>query len=101
MRFGSTLCGLLRWIGAGSLMLLGKSQDSMRVAITGATGASRLGRFLSAAIALFWLPRIPIQLFVYDSESRRQHRPGDVAILLAIGFMVPAFGVAAVGLYIC
>src|SRR5215469_4525554 len=37
-------------------------------------GASRLGHFLSATIALFWLPRIPIQLFVYDGELRRRHR---------------------------
>lgn len=58
-------------------------------------GASRLGHFLSAAIALFWLPRIPIQVFVYDSELRRQHRFGDVAMLVAIGFLVCVFGFAA------
>src|SRR5712692_2461885 len=31
-------------------------------------GASRLGRFLSAAMAVFWLLRIPLQLFYYDGE---------------------------------
>ena len=31
-------------------------------------GASRLGHFLSAAMALFWLPRIPIQLILYGAE---------------------------------
>jgi hypothetical protein len=60
-------------------------------------GASRLGHFLSAAIALFWLPRIPIQLFLYDAELRRQHRAGDVAILLAFSFLVIVFGAASLG----
>jgi hypothetical protein len=60
-------------------------------------GASGLGRFMSAAIALFWLPRIPIQLFVYDRELRRQHRVGDVAMLSALTFVVAVFGVAALG----
>lgn len=60
-------------------------------------GGSRLGHFLSATIALFWLPRIPIQLFVYDAELRRQHRLGDVAMLLAISFIVLVFGAAALG----
>lgn len=63
-------------------------------------GGSRLGRFLSAAIALFWLPRIPIQLFVYDRELRRQHRLGDVAMLLALTFVVLVFGAAALGVRI-
>lgn len=60
-------------------------------------GGSRLGHFLSAAIALFWLPRIPIQLFVYDAELRRRHRLGDVAMLMAIAFVVLVFGAAALG----
>jgi hypothetical protein len=63
-------------------------------------GASRLGRFLSAAIALFWLPRIPIQLLVYDRELRRQHRLGDVAMLFALTFVVAVFGVAALNVRI-
>jgi hypothetical protein len=60
-------------------------------------GASRLGHFLSVAMALFWLPRIPIQLFLYDAELRRQHRVGDVAILLAFSFLAIVFGAAALG----
>lgn len=60
-------------------------------------GGSRLGHFLSASIALFWLPRIPIQLFVYDRALRRQHRLGDVAMLLALTFVVFVFGAAALG----
>lgn len=58
-------------------------------------GASMLGRFLSTAMALFWFPRIPIQLFAYDKQLRREHRLGDVAILLAFAFLVAVFGVAA------
>jgi hypothetical protein len=60
-------------------------------------GASRLGHFLSCAMALFWLPRIPIQLFLYDAELRHRHRFGDVAILLAFSFLVAVFGAAALG----
>jgi hypothetical protein len=61
-------------------------------------GGSRLGRFLSAAIALFWLPRIPIQLFVYDPDLRRNHRTADVAMVLAIASLVLVFGTAALGI---
>lgn len=60
-------------------------------------GASRLGRFLSAAMALFWLPRIPIQLFYYDAEVRRQHRLGDAAMLAALAFLAAVFTIAALG----
>ncbi|HXW55030.1 MAG TPA: hypothetical protein VEJ67_04715 [Candidatus Cybelea sp.] len=61
-------------------------------------GGSRLGRFLSAAIALFWLPRLPIQLFVYDPDLRRNHRAADVAMVLAIAALVFVFGTAALGI---
>jgi len=63
-------------------------------------GGSRLGHFLSAAIALFWLLRIPIQLFVYDRELRRRHRLGDIAMLFALSFVVLVFGAAALGVRI-
>ena len=63
-------------------------------------GGSRLGHFLSATIALFWLPRIPIQLFVYDRELRHQHRFADFAMLLALTYVVLIFGAAALGLRI-
>jgi len=60
-------------------------------------GDSKLGRFLCIVMALFWLARIPIQLFVYDGELRRQHRLGDAAMLLAITFVVVALGASALG----
>ncbi len=60
-------------------------------------GGSRLGHFLCAAMALFWLPRIPIQLLVYDRELRRRHRLGDIAMISAIAFVVLALGAVALG----
>jgi hypothetical protein len=61
-------------------------------------GASRLGRFLSSAIAVFWLLRVPIQLFAYDPELRKQHRFGDVMVLLAFSYLGVVFAVAALGI---
>ena len=61
------------------------------------SGASRLGRFLSGAMAIFWLLRIPLQFFFYDPEVRRQHRLGDVAYILAITYLAAIFSVAALG----
>lgn len=61
-------------------------------------GASRLGRFLSAFIAAFWLCRVPIQVLYYDAELRRQNRLGDVAFLLAFSYLGVIFGAAALGL---
>jgi hypothetical protein len=58
-------------------------------------GGSGLGRFLAAAMAIFWAPRIPIQLFVYDAELRRRHRLGDVAMVSAVAYCVAVFGAAA------
>jgi hypothetical protein len=61
-------------------------------------GASRLGRFLSATIAVFWLLRVPIQLFAYDPELRRQNRLGDIIFLAAFSYLGIVFGVAALGI---
>jgi len=60
-------------------------------------GASRLGRYLSAVIAVFWLLRVPIQLFFYDPEIRKQNRFGDVIFLLAFSYLGVVFGIAALG----
>lgn len=60
-------------------------------------GASRLGRFLSAMIAVFWLLRVPIQLFFYDREIRRQNRVGDVVFLFAFSYLGVVFSIAALG----
>jgi hypothetical protein len=56
-----------------------------------------LGRFISAAIAIFWLARVPIQFFYYDADLRRAHRLGDVACLVAFSFLGVVYGIAAAG----
>jgi len=61
-------------------------------------GASRLGRYLSAVIAVFWLLRVPIQLFFYDRELRKQNRFGDVIFLLVFSYLGVVFGIAALGI---
>jgi hypothetical protein len=54
-----------------------------------------LGRFLAAAIALFWLCRAPVQLLYYDAALRRTNRAGDVAFTLAALFLTVTYGAAA------
>ncbi|MGH9816810.1 MAG: hypothetical protein ACRD6I_12090 [Candidatus Acidiferrales bacterium] len=59
--------------------------------------ASPLGRFLSGAIAGFWLLRIPLQLFYYDRETRRQNRALDALYLAALIFLAGVFSASALG----
>jgi len=54
-----------------------------------------LGRFLAAAMCLFWSCRIPLQLFYYDTSIRRANRAGDVAMITALLFLATAYGAAA------
>jgi hypothetical protein len=54
-----------------------------------------LGRFLSAFLAIFWLLRVPIQLFYYPVEIRRQNRLADVIFTVAFAFLAVVFGLAA------
>ena len=61
--------------------------------------ASRLGTFLSAFMGVFWLLRVPIQLFFYDPEIRRQNRLGDVTFLVFFSYLGIVFSVAAVGAF--
>jgi hypothetical protein len=57
-------------------------------------GGSRLGRFLSAFLALFWLLRIPVQLG-YDPAVRRKYRLFDVAFLVALLYLGGTYLLAA------
>jgi hypothetical protein len=53
-------------------------------------GTSRLGRFLSAFLAGFWLLRVALQWFYYDREVRRANRWLDalyLASLIALSFI--------------
>ena len=54
-----------------------------------------LGRFLSTFLAIFWLLRVPIQLFYYPVEIRRQNRLADVIFTVAFVFLALVFGLAA------
>jgi hypothetical protein len=60
-------------------------------------GASRLGRFLSACMAIFWLVRVPIQIFFYDSETRRRNRLADAGFLACFSYLGVVFTAAALG----
>jgi hypothetical protein len=53
-----------------------------------------LGRFLAAAMALFWLCRAPVQLLYYDASLRRKNRAGDVAFTAAALFLAATYGAA-------
>jgi hypothetical protein len=57
-------------------------------------GGSRLGRFLSAFLAVFWLLRIPVQL-AYDPAVRRKYRAFDVAFLVALLYLGGTYLLAA------
>jgi hypothetical protein len=54
-----------------------------------------LGRFLAAAMAIFWLCRAPVQLLYYDASLRRTNRAGDVAFTFAALFLTITYGAAA------
>ncbi|HXY24864.1 MAG TPA: hypothetical protein VEI73_09450 [Candidatus Acidoferrum sp.] len=53
-----------------------------------------LGRFLAAAIALFWLFRAPVQLLYYDATLRRENRWGDIALTTGALFLAVTYGAA-------
>jgi hypothetical protein len=59
------------------------------------SGASRLGRFLSAFMAAFWLLRVGLQWFYYDPEIRRQHRILDAIYTSSLLALVVLLGCAA------
>lgn len=58
-------------------------------------GGTPLGRFLCAAMAAFWLLRIPLQLFYYDRDERRRRRLADVAYTLAVTYLALVLSVSA------
>ena len=54
-----------------------------------------LGRFLAASMAVFWLCRVPLQLFYYDAALRRANRAGDTAMTCALLFLAATYAAAA------
>jgi len=59
-------------------------------------GASPLGRFLSAFMGGFWLLRLLLQWFYYDSKIRRENRVLDAMYIVALVVLVAIFGWATV-----
>ncbi|MFZ0819785.1 MAG: hypothetical protein WAM91_06930 [Candidatus Acidiferrales bacterium] len=59
------------------------------------TSGRGLGRFLAAAMCVFWLVRVPVQVFYYDGSLRRANRLGDAAMLAALAFLAATYGAAA------
>ena len=58
------------------------------------TGATPLGRFMSAWLALFWAPRLIVQWTYYDRELRRQKHVGHWGFSLAILYLIIVFAAA-------
>ena len=59
-------------------------------------GGSSLGRFLSGFMAAFWVLRIGLQIFYYDSEVRRENWLLDKLYLGALVGLVVILGTAVV-----
>ena len=60
-------------------------------------GATPLGRFMSAWLALFWAPRLIVQWTYYDPELRRRNRLGHWGFSVAILYLIVVFALAALG----
>jgi hypothetical protein len=58
-------------------------------------GGSRLGRFLSSFLAMFWLLRIGLQIGYYDRQIRRENRVLDALYLISLTVLVVIFTFAA------
>lgn len=58
-------------------------------------GASALGRFLSAFLAMFWLSRLVLQWLYYDRDLLRANRLMNALYLLALLVLIVVFSLAA------
>jgi hypothetical protein len=56
-----------------------------------------LGRFLSAALALFWGARFAVQRLYYDRDFLRRHRLGDVVFSAMFAVLFGIYAAAAAG----
>jgi hypothetical protein len=65
---------------------------------TDLAGASALGRYCSGFLAFFWGLRIFLQLFFYDSATKRQYPVFNLLFLGAFIYLTGTFTVAALGL---
>ncbi len=58
-------------------------------------GGTPAGRFLSGALAVFWLLRTLVQLFWFDAEFRRRHRLADVTFVVSSALLAGIFAMAS------
>ena len=56
-------------------------------------GASPLGRFMAAFLALFWGSRVVVQLTYYDAAIKREHPCGNIFFLLVFIYLTVVFAV--------
>ena len=59
-------------------------------------GHSSPARFVNGFLALFWLPRVAIQLFYYDQTIKQEHRFGNFVFTTAFLYLGIVFSVAAI-----
>jgi hypothetical protein len=60
-------------------------------------GGTPPGRFVSGALAVFWLSRTLVQLFWFDREFRRSHRLADVAFIVSSALLAGIFAITSLG----
>jgi len=61
-----------------------------------ASGAG-LGRFLSVFLAVFWVPRVFVQLFYYDRDVKRANPAGHVLFTTLFVYLAVVYTLAALG----
>ncbi|MCA9323312.1 MAG: hypothetical protein KDB53_21420, partial [Planctomycetes bacterium] len=59
------------------------------------SGATALGRGLSAFLSLFWWARLFFQLFYYDRDVRRRYRVVDALFVVAFVYLAVVFALGA------
>ena len=60
-------------------------------------GQSALGRYLSAALAAFWLFKLWVQFFHIEANFRHKNRFADVPVAIGTLYLIATFGAAAAG----
>jgi len=63
-------------------------------------GSHPLGRYMCGVLAIFWLARVPIQLFYYDERLKRENPMANVFFTGAFLFLALTFSsIAALGMF--
>ncbi len=59
-------------------------------------GHSTPARFADGFLAVFWLPRVAIQIFYYDQTTKQEHRFGNFVFTTAFLYLGIVFAAAAI-----